>query len=236
MGENQGSGRQGALLVVIDGPAGAGKSTAARRLADRLEAFYLDTGAMYRAYTLRAIQLGVDLSDGPALAEVVDGARVELLPDGPDGRCRVLLEGQDVSEAIRTREVTNSIHYLANEPLVRERLVAQQQALAEAWTGTIVAEGRDLGSVVFPQAQVKVYLDATVSERARRRLQDLTPGPGAPSLDELEREIAARDHRDTSREVGPLTRVPDAHYLDSSDLSTDEVVDALADLAAAASS
>ncbi len=235
MGENQGAERQGALLVVIDGPAGAGKSTAARRLADRLEAFYLDTGAMYRACTLRAIQLGVDLSDGPALAAVVDQAQVELLPDGPQGRCRVLLEGEDVSESIRTREVTNSIHHLANEPLVRERLVAQQQALAEAWTGTIVAEGRDLGSVVFPQAQVKVYLDATVSERARRRLQDLDPSSAsAPSLEELEQEIAARDHRDMSRAIGPLTRVPDAHYLDSSKLSADQVVDALAALATAA--
>lgn len=236
MGESptgEGEERRGALLVVIDGPAGAGKSTAARRLADRLDAFYLDTGAMYRACTLRALQLGVDLEDGQALAGVVDGCRVELLPDGPDGRCRVLLEGEDVSAAIRTREVTNSIHYLANEPLVRERLVAQQQALAEAWEGTIVAEGRDLGSVVFPKAQVKVYLDATVSERARRRLQDLDP-EGAPSLAQLEEEIAARDHRDQNRAVGPLTRVPDAHYLDSSDLDTDQVVEALAQLAAKA--
>lgn len=224
---------RGPLLVVIDGPAGAGKSTAARQLADRLEAFYLDTGAMYRACTLHAIRLGVDLEDGPALAALVDEIELELLPDGPGGSCRVLLGAEDVSSAIRTREVTNSIHYLANEPLVRERLVARQQALAAARTGTIVAEGRDLGSVVFPQAQVKVYLDASVEERARRRFRDL--GANAPDQSQLVDEIAARDERDMTRAVGPLTRVPDAYYLDSSSLELAEVVEILAGLAAEAS-
>lgn len=223
---------QGPLLVVIDGPAGAGKSTAARRVADRLGAFYLDTGAMYRACTLRALRLGVDLGDAAALGEVVDGAALELRPAGAGSSCRVLLDGEDVSDEIRTRAVTNSIHFLANDPGVRERLVAQQQALAAAQVGTIVAEGRDLGSVVFPGAQVKVYLDASVAERARRRRADL--GADAPDSATLEAEIATRDERDSQREVGPLTRVPDATYIDSSDMNLDQVVEQISRLAEAA--
>ena len=219
------------MQVVIDGPAGAGKSTVARRLADRLDAFYLDTGAMYRACTLRALRQGVDLADSAVLAEVVDGATIELLPDGAAGQCRVLLDGEDVSAEIRTREVTNAIHHLANCPAVRERLVAQQRALAERIAGHVVAEGRDLASVVFPRAEVKVYLDASVEERARRRQAD--HGDQTP-LDELRREISARDQRDQSRAVGPLVRVPEAAYIDCSDLSIDEVVERLAGLVEAA--
>ena len=219
------------MQVVIDGPAGAGKSTVARRLADRLDAFYLDTGAMYRACTLRALRMGVDLDDSQVLAEVVDGAKIELFPAGGAGQCRVHLDGEDVSAEIRTREVTTAIHHLANCPAVRERLVAQQRVLAERTPGHVVAEGRDLASVVFPDAAVKVYLDASVEERARRRQAD--HGDQTP-LDELQREISERDQRDQSRAVGPLVRVPEATYIDCSDMTIDQVVERLAQLVEAA--
>ncbi|MEZ6187065.1 MAG: (d)CMP kinase, partial [Planctomycetota bacterium] len=192
--------------IVIDGPAGAGKSTVARRLAERLGGTYLDTGAMYRAFTLRALRLQVDLEDPAALARVVDQGSLELHAD--EAGLRVRLDGEDVTQAIRTPEVTRSIHHLASCGPVRERLVAEQRRLAERLPRPVVAEGRDLGSVVFPGARVKVYLDASVEVRARRRLADL--GDAAPPLAELEREIALRDERDSTREVAPLVRVPDA--------------------------
>lgn len=185
---------------------------------------------MYRACTLRALRDGVDLSDPAALAETVERARVELVPNAEG--TQVLLDGEDVSAAIRTPEVTRAIHHLANCPEVRERLVAQQRALARASERSVVAEGRDLASVVFPDAEVKVYLDASVEERARRRQRDL--GPAAPPFDELLAEIRARDERDRSRSVGPLVRVPEAVAVDTSSLSPAEVLERLHALATAA--
>jgi CMP/dCMP kinase len=212
------------LIVVIDGPAGAGKSTASRRLARALGGTYLDTGAMYRAITLKALRAGIDLADEAARGRVADGARVELRPDDAE-TCRVLLDGEDVSAAIRTREVTGNIHWLAGDAHVREVLVALQREFARAVDRTVVAEGRDLASVVFPDADVKIYLDASVDERARRRALEL--GAAAPAMEVLREEIATRDHRDSTRAVAPLIRVPEADYVDCSRLGPDEVLETL---------
>lgn len=187
---------------------------------------------MYRACTLRALRLGVDLEDAAALARVVDEARVELRPaESREGKAQVWLDGEDVSAQVRTREVTQAIHFLANCPEVRERLVKQQRALGDGFPAGVVAEGRDLGSVVFPHADLKVYLDASAAERARRRSADL--GEEAPDVETLQREIEDRDTRDTKRLVGPLVRVDDAVYVDSSRLTIPEVVERLEGLALA---
>lgn len=218
------------LLVVIDGPAGSGKSTLARALATRLGGTYLDTGAMFRALTLRALREGVDLEDGAALERVAREARLELYPR--DGGLAVELDGEDVSQAIRTLEVTRSIRWLAEHPGVRAHLVELQRRFARAQPRAVVAEGRDLASVVFPDAEVKVYLDASAAVRAQRRAAEL--GPDAPPVVQLQREIEERDRRDSTRAVAPLKRVPEATYLDSSALSRDQVLDRLEQLVARA--
>jgi cytidylate kinase len=215
------------LVVAIDGPAGAGKSTLSRRLARALGGTYLDTGAMYRAITLAALREGIDLTDAAARGRVAARAKVELQPTEDEG-CRVLLDGEDVTAAIRTREVTGNIHWLAGDGGVRDVLVALQRDFARGADRPVVAEGRDLASVVFPDAEVKVYLDASVDERARRRALEL--GAAAPPLEVLREEIATRDHRDSTRDVAPLVRVPEADYVDCSQLTPDQVVEALLEL------
>ena len=211
------------MLVAIDGPAGAGKSTVARAVARRLGFTYLDSGAMYRCVGLLSLR---SLEENPAT--LARSARVEFAGD-PGTAGRVLLNGEDVTEQIRTPEVSEAASLLAADPGVREALVAKQRELIAS--GDWVAEGRDIGTVVAPNAELKVFLTASPSERARRRAAELGADPHTVLA-----EQALRDERDSTREHSPLAAAPGAVVLDTSGLPVEEVVERIARLAAAASS
>ena len=209
------------MVVTIDGPAASGKSTAARELAKALGIAFLDSGATYRAVTLKALRAGVDMTDQAALARIAAEADLALIPD-PRG-VRVMLDGRDVSDAIRSAEVSNESHHVAGAPAVREVLVALQRRIA-AGLGDFVAEGRDQGSVVFPHADVKFYLDASPEVRARRRQEETAAAGREADFQETLRDILRRDRRDSSRPVAPLIKPDDAVVIDTSRLTIDQVV------------
>jgi len=208
------------MIVTIDGPAGAGKSSAARRLAQRLGFLFLDTGAMYRAVALAAVENNVDLKDEAALAELAAGLSIEF-----DEQNRVLLNGRDVSEKIRTRRITLLTRHSADNPRVREHLVGLQRKIAAG--RDVVAEGRDQGTVAFPHAECKILLTASPRERAKRRHKDLQQRGEAADLAEVLAEQEARDRQDRSRPIGALRKAPDAIEVDTDSLSPKEVVDRL---------
>ena len=205
------------FIVTIDGPAGAGKSTVARELARRLRFRYMDTGAMYRAATLAAQRAQLLDASEEELAAFVGRLKIECVED------RVFVNGEDVTDELRTRELTQAVRRLANTPAVREKLVALQRA---AGYGTnLVTEGRDQGTVVFPDADVKIYLTATPGVRAARRRQEfLARGESVP-FQQLLQEIIERDRSDQKRQFGPLVPADDAIIIDTSDLNVDDVVD-----------
>lgn len=204
------------MIVTIDGPAGAGKSSAARQLARRLGFDFLDTGAMYRAVALAGLRAGLDLRDHDALARLVDALRLEMPPG------RVLLDGEDVTERIRTPEVTAATGPVADSPAVRRRLVAWQRRLAAG--RDVVCEGRDQGTIVFPDAACKFFLFADPTERARRRQRDLAARGAKMTLEEVLRDQQERDARDAARDIAPMIPAADAIQLDSTRLSPDEAV------------
>jgi cytidylate kinase len=207
------------LVIAIDGPSGAGKSTAGRALAARLGYVFLDTGAMYRALALKALREQVALDDAAAVVALGERTRIEL--DGAGGR-RVRLDGADVSADIRTREVSTASSRISVHPDLRKLLVARQRELGK--DGGIVMDGRDIGTHVFPDADVKFYLDADPRHRAERRHQELRAAGVESSVDAIEREIRARDHADTTRADSPLTRADDAVHVDTTVLDADQVL------------
>ncbi len=207
------------MIVTIDGPAGAGKSTIARGLARRLGFRFLDTGAMYRAVALAAIERRLGWGDPQKLVDLAKRIRFEVSEN------KVAIDGREVTQAIRTPEVTAATHWAANNPGVREHLVElQRQAAGD---DSIVTEGRDQGTVVFPRAECKIYLTASPEERARRRAQELSQSGQPTSIDEVLRHQNERDERDASRGVGPMVSAEDAIQLSTDGLSPEQVLDQL---------
>ena len=209
-------GREKGLIIAIDGPSGAGKSTIGRALAEALSYTYLDTGAMYRALAVRAIERNIPLEDEAALESAASSAVISFDATGQ----RVLLDGRDVTDEIRLREATRVASAIAKVGAVRRELVRRQQELGRE--GGVVLDGRDIGSVVFPNADVKFYLDAAPETRAKRRF-DQTQGQEA-SIEAIIEDIRARDHQDMTRADSPLVRLPDALFVDTSEMAPDEVV------------
>ncbi|MDI6449765.1 (d)CMP kinase [Anaerobaca lacustris] len=212
------------FVVTIDGPAASGKSTVARRVARRIGATFLDTGAMYRAVTFAAMQDAVDWSDEAQLVGVVE--RHAFAFEADDDTMRVFVDGVDVTDGIRDPDLTANVRHVAASPPMRARLVEMQRQFARRF-GRVVTEGRDQGTVAFPDADVKFYLVADATERARRRKADLEAQGVAADLDELRRAIEARDRSDESRAVGPLKPAADAICVDTTRLTVDEVVEQL---------
>ena len=216
------------LSVAIDGPAGAGKSTVSRRVAERLGYLLLDTGALYRCIALAAKEAGKRWDDEPAVSAIAqdiarrEAIRLEAPKDAPE---RILLDGRDVARDIRTQEIADGASKVSALPGVRAALLDLQRSAARE--GAVVLEGRDIGTVVLPNAEAKFFLTASVQERAGRRYRELVGRGFTPALAEVEREMRERDQRDTERPVAPLRQAPDAVLVDSTHLSIDEVVAAI---------
>ena len=216
-----------ARQIAIDGPAGAGKSTVAKLVADRLGYLYIDTGAMYRAVALLALEQGVALDDSAGLTELIRANEINLEP-APSG-CRVLLNGKDVSQDIRLPEVGNAASPVSAVAEVRRLLVAMQQELAA--TRPVIMDGRDIGTVVLPNASCKIFLTASPRVRALRRANELRLKGLEADVDQVEREIRERDQRDSTRAASPLRQAEDAVLVDTSEMDIEQVVSRIIELA-----
>lgn len=210
------------LIIAIDGPAGAGKSTIAKMVAEQLNYVYLDTGAMYRAVTLKFLQTGSDFTP-ELVTKLAEEADISFKRE--PGINRVFLDGQEVTEAIRALDVTHNVSAVAAVAGVREAMVAAQRRLGAG--GNVVLDGRDIGTVVFPLADVKIFLTASVEVRAKRRYLELKAKGEKIALEQLAKDIAQRDKFDSERKVSPLKCADNAHYLDSSSMTIKEVVKAI---------
>lgn len=213
--------RERRLIIAIDGPAGSGKSTTARLLAKRLGYMYLDTGAFYRALTLKVLDAGVLPEDSASILQLAEKMKIEMQP--LEDKNRVLLDGREVTQMIREPAVTNAVAPIAANPQVRAIMVEKQRAIGR--NGGVVMEGRDIGTVVFPDADLKIFMQASLDERARRRQEELAAMGIVRDGEILKEEIARRDQNDSTRMVAPLIRAADAILLDTTNLTIEQQVD-----------
>lgn len=209
------------MVIAIDGPAASGKTTTAKLVAQRLGYLHVDTGAMYRAVTLKVLRSGAEPEDRRGVAALLETTRVLLRVEG--GILRVLLDGEDVTEEIRSPEVTRAVSAVSSLPEVRQVMVREQRAIGAG--GGIVLEGRDIGTVVFPDAECKFFLIAGIDVRAKRRLKELREKGISADLEALKNEIRTRDHLDSTRALSPLRKAEDAVEIDTSELTIEEQVD-----------
>lgn len=214
------------LVIAVDGPAGSGKSTVAKLIARRLNYLYVDTGAMYRALTLKALKVKADLESEDELGALAKRTDIKL-KYGVEP-LRVYLDGEDVTTAIRTPEVTNSVRYIARAKPVRAHMVSLQRKMGDS--GGVVLEGRDIGTVVFPDADKKFYLDASFDVRVRRRYKELKETSADINEEDVSSDLKRRDDSDINRSIGPLKKADDAIFINTSDLTIEGVVDKIIDL------
>jgi cytidylate kinase len=209
------------VIIAIDGPAGSGKSSTAKAVAARLGITYLDTGAMYRVITLKCLRAGIPVTDEKRLSEVANGTLIAFTGIPP--QVSVWMDGEDVSSAIRSDEVTKNVSDYCAPAVVREALVNQQRRIADG--RSIICEGRDIATVVFPKAELKIYMIASVEERAKRRLEDFKKLGVEKTVEELMREIEIRDQKDSSRKNSPLMKADDAIVLDTTGMTLDQQIE-----------
>lgn len=215
------------MQIAIDGPAGAGKSTVAKKVAKALHYLYIDTGAMFRSLAYEAIRLNVDLSNGTKLRKLLESIDIKLLQN--DHGQRVFINNKDVTDLIRSQAVTNNVSIVATHKEVREEMLVRQQHLAKS--GGVVMDGRDIGTCVLKDAELKIFLTASAEERARRRYDELKQKGIETNLKQLKKDIEERDKRDSEREIAPLKKAQDAIEIDSTHLTIDDVVQKILTLA-----
>jgi cytidylate kinase len=215
------------LLIAIDGPAGSGKSSTARALAKKIKVPFIDTGAMYRAVTLKAIREGVEFGDMKKLVHIARGADIRLVGNDPTKQ-RIILDGKDVTKAIREPELTKNVFHVAQAPMIRRELVKKQRALGKKLGG--VMEGRDIGTVVFPNADFKFFFEANPDIRALRRQRELIAAGKDVPLAQVKKDMLRRDATDKNRREGPLRKAKDAHCLDTSSLTIEATIDRILEI------
>ncbi|MFN3134474.1 MAG: (d)CMP kinase [Candidatus Kryptonium sp.] len=209
------------IIIAIDGPAGSGKSTTARLLAQKLGYTYIDTGAMYRALTLKVLESNVDPSDEDSIVKLAENTKIDLVYE--NGNLKVILDDRDVTDKIRTPEVTSLVSIVSAHPKVRDIMVKKQRELGK--DGGVVIDGRDIGTVVFPNADLKIFMTADVKERAKRRQKELISKGFKIEIEKLIKEIEERDELDSKREIAPLKKADDAIEIDTTNLTIEEQVE-----------